>query len=179
MQEHDPDRWDFVHTPKELEQRERLWKRGPGSFCASHFQETLSMTSFDLTRATNEWRMLRNYARVWLPNVEAGDLWNKILAFKRQEFPNICALTEILISLSRSNSTVERGFSVRLVSLQLGSAQHCMDILAAVALQEGDIIDTYNFICTNSLTSSAFACQGNFTAALEKAELCCDMSRYA
>ena len=70
------------------------------------------MTSFDLTRATNEWRMLRNYARVWLPNVEAGDLWKKILAFKRQELPNIYALTEILISLSRSNSTVERGFSV-------------------------------------------------------------------
>ena len=59
-------------------------------------------------------------------------------------------------------------------SLQLDSAQHCMDILAAVALQEGDIIDTYHFICANSLTSSAFACQGNFTAALEKAELCCD-----
>ena len=79
---------------------------------ASHFQETLSMTSFDLTKATNEWRMLGNYVRVWLPNVEAGDLWKKILTFKRQEFPNVCALTEILISMSGSNSTVERGFSV-------------------------------------------------------------------
>ena len=59
-------------------------------------------------------------------------------------------------------------------SLQLGSAQHCIDLLTAVALQEGDIIDTYHFICADSLTSSAFACQGNFTAALEKAELCCD-----
>eukprot|EP00112_Aurelia_sp_Birch-Aquarium-sp1_P011097 Seg2340.8 transcript_id=Seg2340.8/GoldUCD/mRNA.D3Y31 product="hypothetical protein" protein_id=Seg2340.8/GoldUCD/D3Y31 len=56
--------------------------------------------------------MLRNYVRVWLPNVEAGALWKRILAFKRQEFPNVCALGEIVISMSGSNSTVERGFSV-------------------------------------------------------------------
>ena len=100
-----------IFDPKNWSNEKDYGNEGLAHF-ASHFQETLSMTSFDLTRATNEWRMLRNYARVWLPNVEAGDLWKKILAFKRQEFPNICALTEILISLSGSNSTVERGFSV-------------------------------------------------------------------
>eukprot|EP00112_Aurelia_sp_Birch-Aquarium-sp1_P023812 Seg725.3 transcript_id=Seg725.3/GoldUCD/mRNA.D3Y31 product="hypothetical protein" protein_id=Seg725.3/GoldUCD/D3Y31 len=59
-------------------------------------------------------------------------------------------------------------------SIELGSAQHCIDILDTLALQEGDIINIHHFICANSLTSSAFACQGNFTAAPEKAELCCD-----
>ena len=46
-----------------------------------------------------------------MKNVDSEELWKKILGFKRSEFPNVCALVEILISVSGSNSTVERAFS--------------------------------------------------------------------
>ncbi len=46
-----------------------------------------------------------------MKHVDSEELWKKILGFKRSEFPNVCVLVEILISISGSNSTVERAFS--------------------------------------------------------------------
>lgn len=79
---------------------------------ANHFQTTLAVTSYDSSKVLREWRMLRNYVKVWFRKVEAEDLWKKIINFKRDEFPNVCALAEILISISGSNSSVERAFSM-------------------------------------------------------------------
>ena len=42
----------------------------------------------------------------------ALQVWKSILQYKRTEFPNICLLVEIIFSLSGSNSSVERAFSV-------------------------------------------------------------------
>ena len=79
---------------------------------AAHFQSTLASAGYDSTKALREWRMLRNYVKVWLSNVPNEELWKKIIAFKKQEFPNVCLLAEILISISGSNSSVERAFSM-------------------------------------------------------------------
>ena len=46
-----------------------------------------------------------------MKNIDTEELGKKILGFKRSEFPNVCALVEILISISGSNSTVEHAFS--------------------------------------------------------------------
>ena len=59
-------------------------------------------------------------------------------------------------------------------SMQLGLFQHCIDTVDGMVFQQDDIIDTYHFSCAQSLTSSALACKGSFTAALEKAKLCHD-----
>ena len=56
--------------------------------------------------------MLRNYVKVWLRNVEVEDLWKKIIGFKRDEFPNVCALAKIFNVISGSNSSVEHKFSI-------------------------------------------------------------------
>ena len=77
---------------------------------AAHFATTLGASGFDKAKVPAEWRMLRNYARVWLRNKDTKYLWNNILKTKRTEFPNMCALAEIFITISGSNSTVERAF---------------------------------------------------------------------
>ena len=38
-------------------------------------------------------------------------MWNKCLNFKRCEYPNFCLLAELIITMSGSNSTVERTFN--------------------------------------------------------------------
>ena len=53
------------------------------------------------------------YVKVWFRNLEVEDLWQKIISFKKDEFPNyVCALVEILIAISGSNSSAERAFSI-------------------------------------------------------------------
>ena len=79
---------------------------------ANRFQMTLAATGYDSGKVLVEWRMLRNYVKVSFRNVEAEDLRQKIIRFKRDEFPNVCTLAEILIAISGSNSSVERAFSI-------------------------------------------------------------------
>ena len=43
--------------------------------------------------------------------VKSSDLWQKILTYKEKQFPNICLLAEIVLTLGPSNSVVEKGFS--------------------------------------------------------------------
>ena len=70
---------------------------------ATHFQSTLEIAGYDSTQVLKEWRMLRNYAKVWLKNVSPEEVWKKIISFKKSEFPNVCLLVEILITISGSN----------------------------------------------------------------------------
>ena len=53
----------------------------------------------------------RTYSMLILSGAKE-ELWKKIINFKRNEFPNVCALAEILIAVSGSNSSVERAFSI-------------------------------------------------------------------
>ena len=56
--------------------------------------------------------MLTRYVSIWIKRAETVDIWKHILTYKRTEFPNVCFLLEIMISVSGSNSFVERAFSV-------------------------------------------------------------------
>ena len=78
---------------------------------AAQCRSTLAITSFNEDKLIHVCQSLRNYVKIWMKNVDSEELWKKILGFKRSEFPNVCALVEILISISGSNSTVERAFS--------------------------------------------------------------------
>ena len=42
--------------------------------------------------------------------VKASQLWERILQYRRNEFPNICLLVEIVIAVGMSNSVVESCF---------------------------------------------------------------------
>ena len=71
---------------------------------AVHFSCTLSMAGFDATKAMTAWQMQ-------IIRVKVAELWKNVFEYKRNEYPNLCLCTEIIFSLSRANSTVERAFS--------------------------------------------------------------------
>lgn len=79
---------------------------------ASHFTTTPSVAGYEKTKVLGEWKMLRNCVKEWLKKPQTADLWKFILTHKRKEFPNACLLTEIMIPVSGSNSSVERAFSM-------------------------------------------------------------------
>ena len=80
----------------------------------SHFQETLDAANFDQRKAIKEWigfRVLVSESAV-LQKHQAAKLWERILLHKRDEFPNVCLLVELVICILGSNSLVECAFSL-------------------------------------------------------------------
>lgn len=78
-----------------------------------HFEEPLSLASFDTPRALKEWKSFKIFVRSHYSKLpEAKPLWQSVLCNRRQEFPNLCKLVSLIISISGSNSSVERTFSV-------------------------------------------------------------------
>ena len=78
---------------------------------STHFEVNLKVSGFDKFKVLGEWRMVRNFTKVWLKNKDTVELWRYILSFKRNEFPNNSALVEIYVCLSGCNSSIERAFS--------------------------------------------------------------------
>ena len=79
-----------------------------------HFEVPLNAASFDVKNVFVEWRSFklfakRNYSEFF---DEPKRLWQKILRYRRAEFPNLCCLIELLTCISGSNSEVERAFSI-------------------------------------------------------------------
>ena len=80
----------------------------------SHFRLPLNVAGFDERKVFTEWRGLkrlatRNFSEFFdQPKV----LWQKILVFRRSEFPNICLIIELITTVSGSNCAVERAFSI-------------------------------------------------------------------
>ena len=68
---------------------------------------------------------MKNFARSHHSGLHAHSLWEKIFIYRRNEFKNVCLMTEIVFSLSTSNSMVERAFSLLiLVSDKRLSLEH-------------------------------------------------------
>ena len=82
---------------------------------ASHCKEPLSIASFDISHALKEWKEWENnnFVRSYYTKLpEAKPFRQSILCNHCQEFPNFCKLASLIISISGSNSSVERTFSV-------------------------------------------------------------------
>ena len=80
---------------------------------ANHFEEPPSLASFDISRALKQWKSFKNYVRSYYTKLpEAKPLLQSILYNRRKEFPNLCKLASLIISISGSNSAIERTFSV-------------------------------------------------------------------
>jgi hypothetical protein len=104
----EPKNWE--DSPEnEIEQLDRL---------VQHFSTPLSLTKFDQVLVPREWRRLRNHVKAHFARDLMADqistlrIWEMILKFKKLEFPNICILAELVLSLAGSNSAVERSFSM-------------------------------------------------------------------
>ena len=79
---------------------------------ATHFAEPLAFASFNATRAVREWKSFKNFVRSYYAKLPAAlTLWKSVLSHRRDELPNLAKIASIIISISGSNSTVERSFS--------------------------------------------------------------------
>ena len=81
------------------------------NFLASHFAVTISVTTFDPEKLKKEWKNLKLTVNSYYKKVKASQLWERILQYRQNKFPNICLLVEIVIAVGMSNSVVESCFS--------------------------------------------------------------------
>lgn len=85
---------------------------------ADRFQIPLSLTNFDKESAVKEWKRLKNHVKInhekqLIANeITSVKIWEKLLKYHKQTFPNMCILAELILSLAGSNSAVERVFSM-------------------------------------------------------------------
>ena len=92
----------------------------------THFKATLDAAQFNAQKVVKEWINFRSYVSTSLPKHSAVELWAEIFQLKRAEYRNLCLLAELTITISGSNSSVERAFSMlrRMLSDQRLSTSH-------------------------------------------------------
>ncbi len=80
---------------------------------AKHFEEPLAFASFNASKVLREWKSFKKYVRSYYTKLpDAHTLWKSVLCYRRDEFPNLAKIASVIISISGSNSSVERTFSV-------------------------------------------------------------------
>ncbi len=78
---------------------------------AKHFEEPLAFASFNASKVLREWKSFKKYVRSYYTKLpDAHTLWKSVLCYRRDEFPNLAKIASIIISISGSNSSVERTF---------------------------------------------------------------------
>lgn len=78
------------------------------------FKVPLSEAGIDETALFVEWKLCSIFARCQMGEMlkDAKVMWQRILTFKRLEYPNLCLLIELITCVAGSNSAVERAFSL-------------------------------------------------------------------
>ena len=76
----------------------------------------LDEAGYDPTKVEKEWKQVRSFITCHYLKPErplaAAMIWQNILRYRRNEYPNVCKLVSLVIDMSGSNSTVERAFSM-------------------------------------------------------------------
>ena len=80
---------------------------------ATHFATPLGEASYDASKVNSEFKRFRLFVKTHYSATEldAKKNWKHALLHQRGEFPNLCLLSELITSISGSNSSVERAFS--------------------------------------------------------------------
>ena len=76
-----------------------------------HFQLPLDHQGFNIINAVKEWKNVKVLVRNMYAESTARSLWQQMLKYRSKEYPNICLLASMVMSISGSNSSVERAFS--------------------------------------------------------------------
>jgi hypothetical protein len=78
------------------------------------FKVPLSEAGIDERVLFIEWKRCKIYARCQMGELlkDAKVMWQRILTFKRLEYPNLCLVIELITCIAGSNSAVERAFSL-------------------------------------------------------------------
>ena len=92
-----------------------------------HFKIPLTASGFDERIVFTEWRAVRLVVKRQYNDIVLypKKIWQKIITFKRMEYPNFCLILEIMTCISGSNSSVERSFST--LTLLLSDRRLSMD----------------------------------------------------
>ena len=81
-----------------------------GILC-DHFEAQLNLMEFNKSSALNEWKSFKHCVQKWYEKVKVESLWPIIFQYRAAEYPNVCKLATLVITMSCSNATVERSFS--------------------------------------------------------------------
>ena len=73
----------------------------------------LARKSFDLKKALVEWKSFKIFAsEMFSSNISPFSLWRSVISSRRNEYPNLCLLASMVMTISGFNTAVERAFSV-------------------------------------------------------------------
>ena len=128
----------------------KLWEKGREfgnealKDLATHFEVTLVKAKFDKEKLLPEWRRFKIFVKVNFEyklindEVNARTIWKQVLQYRSKEFPNLCLLAQIVLSITSSNAATERAFNILTLLLtdRRTSLKH-------------DITAKLMFICTN------------------------------
>ena len=78
-----------------------------------HFSMRLVESGFEVQKCFSESKRFKFYVKANYKPAERDvrNVWKGTLQYHRNDYPNFCLLAEIIISLSGSNSSVQRAFS--------------------------------------------------------------------
>lgn len=100
------------------------------------FSDPLDAAGFDRSKVFTEWKSLQSTVKSYYSHfTNFMDIWSKLFVHRKDEFPNILMLAEIVFSLSSSNSVVEKAFSTlttlltdRRLTMSHSTMEDCMVI---------------------------------------------------
>lgn len=79
---------------------------------AAHFNVSLEKAGFSLDHALAEWKNFKRLVKRMYVGFTALSVWKQIFGYRKKEFPNLVILASIVMTVSGSNSAVERAFSL-------------------------------------------------------------------
>ena len=93
--------------------------------------------SFNVSKLVPEWKNFKHMVKHFYPGIKASVLWERVLQYRRKQFPNLCQLAEIVLAVGVSNSVVESGFSFltcMLTDRRLSMCHETMENLLVIKL---------------------------------------------
>ena len=82
------------------------------SSLSKHFTIPLNNAGYNDLRVLTEWKKFKIHAITHFSEMPVRDMWKSVLTYKRESYPNLSILVSLILSISGSNSSVERCFSL-------------------------------------------------------------------
>ena len=67
---------------------------------SQHFESPLEEAQFGPYKVIVEWKSFRKYVSCHFRGVEARVVWQKVIEYRKSEFPNLCLLAQLVICIS-------------------------------------------------------------------------------
>ncbi|KAK6186787.1 hypothetical protein SNE40_006061 [Patella caerulea] len=96
----DPANWTDLTTENEFLE-----------WCYTYFKVPLGYQNFEVCELKSEWKDFKYTVNYFFDGVGARNMWQQIFQHRKEQFPNICKLAEIILCIGPSNGVVEAGFS--------------------------------------------------------------------